>query len=285
MSSGPPSAMSQRRRSLPAVQSTRKRHGRLRRQPYRPSSSRNARPRPRPPAATRSTALRRVRDEGVPGADRASTPASDAPRRRPTSSAPRGRAGGAAAPAGSSACPSRRPRRRVRRAAEGGPTVPATPSCRSATAPARPPCSCSLPALEQPRRPDALRVVDREQAALLEMKRWTASSTLVGAAELQPLAQSPGVGVAPVGRHLFAGIRMIGRSESASRSSWCAFVLWSVTARKSSPSSIAWSTISRTVFARQSAACGSAGRRSASAPAPRGRPRRHAASRLRAAPP
>src|SRR3970040_2042079 len=41
---------------------------------------------------------------------------------------------------------------------------------------------------------------------------------------------------------------VIGRWESRERSSWWVFVLWSVTARKSSPRSIALATSSSTVF-------------------------------------
>src|SRR3990172_7677880 len=44
------------------------------------------------------------------------------------------------------------------------------------------------------------------------------------------------------------GISVIGKWERRERSSWWVFVLWSVTARKSSPRSIALATSSSTVF-------------------------------------
>src|SRR3972149_2970446 len=43
-------------------------------------------------------------------------------------------------------------------------------------------------------------------------------------------------------------MRVIGRWESRERSSWWVFVLWSVTARKSSPRSMALATSSSTVL-------------------------------------
>ncbi len=64
----------------------------------------------------------------------------------------------------------------------------------------------AVPALEQPGRADALGVVDGDEAALPEHEPLHRLHRLrVGAAEVDPLAQAPYVGVTPVGGHLFAG--------------------------------------------------------------------------------
>jgi hypothetical protein len=64
----------------------------------------------------------------------------------------------------------------------------------------------SPPAAEEPGRADALRVVHGDEAALLEdVTSDSVDRGLIGAAEVDPLAEAPHVRVAPVCRDLFAG--------------------------------------------------------------------------------